>query len=453
MKVTVDTTGPCRKKLQVEFDAGEIQTEYDESLAVYAKHGRVKGFRPGRAPLEMIRRQYDKQILEGLREHLLAKGYQQAMKEHGFEPIAEMNLEESELKAGQPFSYSVTLDVAPQFDLPAYKGLEVDTRKVEIADEAVTEAVDRYLEGTGKYEDVTEPRPVQANDMVAVDYDATVDGRPMAEVSGKAKDLASGRDFWVIASEEYSFLPGFGPQLAGLKPGESKEISVAFDEQSPIEDLRGRTGVFHATVKKIRARKKSALDEALFQSLGVKDEAELRETFRRMLAREADSQERARRRNQVLDTLMKTAAVDVPESEARTETNHIVYEMVNENVRRGVPEKEIRDNIGKITESAQAAAADRVKLRYLLRRIAREEKIAVTDAEVTSLMAAQAMRSGHRTAKEWLQAAKLKEKDVRKGLREDLMTTKTIDFLLASATLTGEGAAAPRQDPDKEAKA
>jgi trigger factor len=227
----------------------------------------------------MIRRQYDKQILEGLREHLLAKGYQQAMKEHGFEPVAEMNLEESELKAGRPFSYSVTLDVAPQFDLPAYKGLEVDTRKVEIADEAVTEAVDRYLEGTGKYEDVTEPRPVQANDMVAVDYDATVDGRPMAEVSGKAKDLASGRDFWVIASEEYSFCRG-SDRSWRPEAGESKEISVAFDEQSPIEELRGRTGVFHATVKKIRARKKPALDEALFQSLGVKDEAELRETFR-----------------------------------------------------------------------------------------------------------------------------------------------------------------------------
>ena len=114
-------------------------------------------------------------------------------------------------------------------------------------------------------------------------------------------------------------------------------------------------------------------------------------------------------------------------------------------MRRGVSEKEIRDNISKITESAQAAAQGRVKLRYLLERIAREEKITVADAEVSGLMAAQAMRSGHRTAKAWLQATKLKEKDVRSSLKQDLMTSKTIDFLLANAKLTGEGAKAPAQ--------
>ncbi len=441
MNVVVENTGPCRKLLKVEFTAEEVQQEYDESLSVYVKHGRVKGFRPGKAPLDMVRRQYDKQILEGLHDHLLAKGYQAAMKEHGFDPIAEMGLEQAELKAGQPFSFSVTLDVEPQFELPGYKGLEVEAKKVEIGEDAITQAIDRYLENTGKYEDVTEDRPVKEGDMVGVDYTATVDGQPMADLSEKAKSLAVGTDFWVIANEEYSFLPGFGPQLTGLKVGESKDISVAFDEQSPIEELRGKTGVFAATVKKIRSRVKPAMDEALFKSLNVKDEAELRETFRGLLSREAESQERSRRRSQLIDGLMKAATLDIPESEAHSESNRIVYEMVDDNARRGVPEQEIRDNIAKITESAKTAAQGRVKLRYLLKRIAQEEKLAATDAEVTALMAAQAMRSGHRTAKEWLTAAKLKEKDVRDGLRQDLLTSKTIDFLLEHAKLTGEGAA------------
>lgn len=445
MKVTVDTTGPCRKKLQVEFEAQDVQAEYDESLEMYVKHGRVKGFRPGRAPLEMIRRQYDKTILEAVRDRLLAKGYQQAMKDHGLQPITESELTESELKAGQPFTFSVTLEVEPTFDLPVYKGLEVEAKTVQISDEAVTQAIDRYLEARGKYEDVSDPRPVQANDMVAVDYTATVDGTPMAEVSEKAKELATGSDFWVIASEEYSFLPGFGPQLVGLKPGESKDISVVFDDQSPIEDLRGKTGVFQTTVKKVRVRKKAEMNAELFEMMKVKDEPELRESFQGMLEREAQSQEDARRRDQVLDAVMKGATIEVPESEIRRESNSMVYEMVQENMRRGVSEKEIRDNISKITESAQAAAQGRVKLRYLLERIAREEKITVVDAEVSGLMAAQAMRSGHRTAKAWLQATKLKEKDVRSSLKQDLMTSKTIDFLLANAKLTGEGAKAPAQ--------
>ncbi|MDD2240611.1 MAG: trigger factor [Kiritimatiellae bacterium] len=451
MKVTVESTGPCRTKLQVEFGAQEVQAEYDESLAVYVKHGRVKGFRPGRAPVEMIRRQYDQTILESVRERLLAKGYQQAMKEHDIEPITESELTESELKAGLPFSFSVTLEIEPKFELPVYKGLDVEAKTVQVTDEAVAEAIDRYLESRGKYEDVADPRPVQANDMVAVDYTATVDGAPMADVSEKAKDLATGSDFWVIASEEYSFLPTFGPQLVGMKPGDTKDISITFDDQWPIEELRGKTGVFQATVKKVRVRQKAKMDAALFETLKVNDEADLRKSFKEMLEREAQSQEDARRRDQVLDAVMKGATIEVPASQVQREANSMVYEMVQENMRRGVSEKEIRDNIGKITESAQSAAGGRVKLRYLLERIAREEKIPVLDAEVSSLMTAQAMRAGHPTTKAWLQAAKLKEKDVCSSLKQDLLVSKTIDFLLANAKMTGDGAAVPAQK--KEAKA
>ena len=440
MKVTVENAGPCRKSLKVEFSGEEIQKEYDESLAVFAQHGRVKGFRPGKAPLEMIRRMYDKQILEGLHEHLLAKGFQQALKEHKLNTVAEYDLQKSNLKAGEPFSFSLAVDVEPDFELPAYKGIEVDAKKVEISDDAVTQALDRYLENMGKYEDLAEARPVKEGDMVAVDYTATVDGKPMAEVSEKAKGLATGADFWVIANEEYSFLPAFGPQLVGLKIGDAKDVSVTFDGQSPIEELRGKTAVFASTVKKIRARTKPALNDELFKQLGAKDEADLRATFKNMLQGEADRQEMARRRNLLIESLMKNAVLDVPESEEHDESHRIVYEMVEENTRRGVPEQEIRDNIAKISESAKTAAKDRVKLRYLLKRIAHEEKIEATDAEVTALLNAHALRSGAKSAKEWLQRAKLKETEVRKGLRADLLTTKTIDALMGHAKLTGAGA-------------
>ena len=441
MKVTVENAGPCRKSLKVEFSGEEIQKEYDDSLAVFARHGRVKGFRPGKAPLEMIRRMYDKQIVEGLHEHLLAKGFQQALKEHKLNTVAEYDLKKSELKAGQPFSFSLAVDVEPDFELPTYKGIEVDAKKVEISDDAVTQALDRYLENMGKYEDLAEARPVKEGDMVAVDYTATVDGKPMAEVSEKAKGLAAGTDFWVIANEEYSFLPAFGPQLVGLKVGDAKDISVTFDGQSPIAELRGQTAVFAATVKKIRARTKPALNEELFKQLGVKDEADLRATFRNMLQGEADRQEMARRRNLLIESLMKNAVLDVPESEEHEESHRIVYEMVEENTRRGVPEQEIRDNIGKISESAKKAAQDRLKLRYLLKRIAREEKIEVADAEVAAVLGQYAQRAGAKSVKEWLQRSKLKEAEVRKGLRADLLTTKTIDALMGHAKLTGAGAA------------
>jgi len=465
MNITLENTGPCRKLLKVEFSAEEIQKEYDESLTMYAKHGTVKGFRPGKAPRDMVRRLYDKKILEGLDEHLLAKGFHQAMKEHKIDSVAELDLQKSELRADAPFTFSLTLDVAPEFELPTYKGLEVEAKKVEIADEAITKAIDHYRESTGKYEDLKDTRPVKANDMVAVDYTATVDGKPMADLSEKAKSMATGTDFWVIANEEYSFLPAFGPQLVGLKIGDSKEISVEFNDQAPIEELRGKTGVFASTVKNIRERVLPPMDEAFFKSVQVKDEAELRETFSGLLKKEADGQEMSSRRDQLIGALLKAVSFDVAESEIESESQKIVYEMVQENTRRGIPETEIRENLAKISESAKTAAKDRLKIRYLLKRIAKEEKLSITDAEVSSLMNAHAMRSGSPTAKDWLKKANLKEKEVRSSLRGDLLTSKTIDFLMMAAKLTGSGAeeekaeskkAEPKkvekEEPKKEAK-
>ena len=170
MKVAVENAGPCRKQIKVEFTAEEIQKEYDESLAVFAKLGRVKGFRPGKAPMDMIRRMYDKQILEGLHDHLLATGFRQALKEHKLETVAEYDLQKSPLKPDAPFSFSITVEVEPDFELPAYKGIEVEAKKVEVSDDAVAQAIDRYRENAGKYEDLAAPRPVQAGEWQGKDW-------------------------------------------------------------------------------------------------------------------------------------------------------------------------------------------------------------------------------------------------------------------------------------------
>ncbi len=447
MKVTFENEGPCRRKLTVEFPADEVQKEYDESLAVYVKQAKIKGFRPGKAPVEMIRRQYDKDICSGLRDHLLAKGYHQALKEHKFKSVAEMDLQQSDVAPGQPYSFTLTLDVEPEFELPAYEGLKVEAKKVEVGDDAVTQAMDRYLEGMGKYLDVEEDRPVKENDMVAVDYTATVDGKPMTDFSDKAKGLGEGKDFWVIANQEYSFIPEFGPQLVGMKVGDSKDISITFGDSGPIPELNGKTAVFSTTVKKLRVKQKPEMNEEFFKSMDVKDEAELREVFKGILQREAERTEMSRRRSELLEKLRDSVQFDVPESEVQEETNHIVYDMVNENVRRGVAEQEIRDNLSKLTDSAKAAAVDRIKVRYLLDRIAEKEHITVSDAEVTAMLEAHAQQS-HMSLKDWLQHIKRKEVDMRRAMRKDLRSDKTVALLLDKAEWTGEGAP-PKAKPEK----
>lgn len=442
MNVTVETQGPCRKLLKVEYSAEEVQAEYNEWLQVFQNQAEVKGFRPGKAPRDVVQRFYDKHIREQMRDPLIGKGYQQAVKEHHLkDPVAEMDLQQSELKAGQPFSFSMVVDLAPEFELPPYQGLEIEAKKVEVADEAVTKAIERYRENTGEFEEVTEERPIQVNDMVAVDYVATVDRQPMGEFAEKAKELSADMDFWVMVNEEFSFLPGFAAQLVGLKVGDSKAIDVSFDAASaPVEELKGKTAVFQTTVKKIKVRTPRAMDAEFFKSMGVTNEAELRDTFRGLLEGEAHREEIKRRRDELLGKLLKLVQFDLPESQVQEETLQVVYEVVGENSRRGVPEEEIRKQLDQIEKSAAVTAKERLKVRFLFERIAAQEHITVTETEVTKRLSNLAQYSGAKDIAAWLQTMNQKEKDVRQNVRRDILNAKVIEFLMEAATLVGAGA-------------
>jgi trigger factor len=440
MNVSVESTGPCRKLLKVDFEQEEVLKEYEDSLAAYARQVRIKGFRPGKAPLNLVRRQYDKAILSGLDERLVARGFHELLKQHPMKVVRELKLNKTELKPELPFGVELEVEVAPEFELPEYKGIEVEARKVSIAEEAVTQAIDEYLESVGKFEDAPEGAEVRAGDMAAVDYAATVDGQPMESLSEKARQLATAEDYWVIANEAYSFLPTFGPQLVGMKPGDAKDVSVTFDDQAPIEELRGKTATFATTLKKVRVRAKPPMDQKLFDSLHVKDEAELRAMFAQELDRRAREEEDTRRTHAIVEKLIADATFDLPPSEVQEQVNSIVYDLVEQNARRGVPEQEIRESVGKITEAAQSLAVSRLRMKYIGDAIAEKEKLRVSQAEVDRVMLAHAMQAGHRDVKSWLKSIKAKETQLRNGLQSEMLRSKVMNFLKSQARYTGEGA-------------
>ncbi len=449
MKASVENSGPCRKKISVEFSAEEVDNEYKDSLQYYQRNGTIKGFRPGKAPEAMIRRAYDKQILQVLQEHFLALGFQKAVTEHKLQAVAEYDLQQSPLATGQPFFFSLTVDVAPEFDLPEYKGIVIETKAIDIAEEAVTQALNGYLKRQSQFEDLAGTVVVEADDVVAVDYTGTLDGAVPEDLSAEMKDLISATDRWVVANEEDSFLPEFGPQLVGAKVGETRDITIQFGPDAYPDALRGKRGIFTTTVKKIRRRKLPVLDEAFFQNHGVKDEAELRGVFRSVLRNEAEAQEQRRRKELVESQLLqKVADLDLPESEEYETHNNLIYSIVNENLQRGVKEQEIRDNLDKISTSAKEAARNQLKLRYLLQRIAVEEGVTVANAEVENVLMRYALRA-RKTVKEFIRTEKLNETKLRRDIRNNLRNEKVLYAVLGHAQLTGPGAMAAAPKPEE----
>ena len=442
MKVSIEEVGVCEKKIVIEFDESDVQKAYDSTFALFAKQASIKGFRPGKAPREMVVRRYGADILKYAREDLEAKGFSKCLKDNPMEVIGERDFERKGFASpSDPYTVSLVVSVSPDVPAPDYKGLPLEARKVAVTDEAVQQTVDRLRKDRGEFKDAPDGTPAQAGDLVQIDYTATSGGKSLADLGPKAKSLAEHKDFWVMTDEEYSFIPGFGPQLVGLKSGDAKTVEITFPADAAIEELRSVPASFAVTVKKVRSHAPAELDEKFFASFQVKDEAELRSTIRTSLERAAQRDERARVRDAAIEALLaKAGPVECSAAETERETNRLVYDLAAQNLRNGVSEKDLRDQLPRITEEARKAAGRSLSARHLLDAVAKAEEITVNDAAVDMEERIEAYAAGAASVKALAKAHGISPETLRERTRERIRQRLAIDAILRNAAWSGDGA-------------
>jgi trigger factor len=432
MKCTIEEVGPCRKKLNIEFTAEEVGAELAEAIQAFSKGAKIPGFRPGRAPAAMVQRHYSKEIAEEIRDRLVARGYHDAVNENKLAVAELLDVTEAQYVAGQPLSYSVTVDVPPQIELPDYKGIALTGTKVAVRDDEVEGTLKGMLERQAKFEDVT-GRAVQKGDLVQVDYVGTSEGRPVAEVAPGAAGLGKMDGYWMLVEDEHALLPGLGEALIGANAGETKQVVVKFPAEFGRKELAGKTADYTVSIKAIRERKLPANYESLLKPFGVADEAQLRERIRKDLEVLKQDNEQRKRRDATAQWLLSNVIFDVPESIVQRETQNTVYDVVSQNVRRGIAQTEIEAHRGEIFETAKRTASSEVKLRYILHKVAEVENLDVNAAELEAEIGRLATQSRLTP----LQARTQLQKNGRlDGLREMLKRDKALDFVLAQAKVT-----------------
>ena len=432
MKCTTEELGPCRRKLNIEFTAEEAGAEFKEVLAGFAKAARIPGFRPGKAPAAMVQRHYGKEIAEEIRDRLVARGYHGAIEQTKLDVVEVLDLTEAKYAAGQPLTFSVTVDVPPQFETPNYKGIALAGRKVEVKDDEVENTLKGMLERQAKFEDVT-GRPVQKGDLVQVDYAGTSEGKPVAELAPAAAGLGKMDGYWMLVEEEHALLPGLALALVGAAAGETKQAEVKFPADFSRKELAGKTASYTVTVKAIRERKLPATYESLLKPFGVENEAQLRERVQKDLLTLKTDQEQRQRRDAAAKYLLDNAKFEVPESVVQRETQNNVYDVVSQNIRRGIAKEEIETHRGEIFEAAKRSATDDIKLRYILHKIAEAESMDVSAAEVDAEI--QKIAAQSRMTPQQARTALVKNERME-GLRDALRRDKALDFVLSQAKVT-----------------
>ena len=429
MNITVENLAPCKKLLRVEVDAKAVDEAFDAMTKNYQKQAALPGFRPGRAPRDLVLKKYEADINDEVKRKLIGDNYRKALEDKKISVLGHPDIEEIQFGRGQNLQFAATIETAPEFQLPEYKGLPVKRENKSVTDADVERALTLLAQQHVKFETVA--RELKMGDVAVVNYTGTCDGRPIIATAPTAKGLTEQKNFWVEIAPD-TFIAGFAEQLIGAKAGDKRAVNVDFPADFVTKELAGRKGVFEVEIVEVKEKVLPPIDEELAKKYGAENLEKLHEGVRRDLENELKYSQARAVRGQIVDALLAGANFELPETAVAHETRNVVYNIVQENSKRGVPRELIEKQKEEIYSTAARSAKERVRLAFLVQRIAGQEKIAVTQEEV--LKRAQSLAAMYQIPLEKF----IKDLQKRNGVNElfdQIAHEKVLDFLEMNAKI------------------
>ena len=432
MKVEVENQPHCVATLKIELPPEQVSKEWDAIANSLAAQARIPGYRPGKAPKRVIEAKFRKDIQDELTKKLVSKSYHEAIAEKQLRVVSLTNLEDVEFGDDRSMRFRATVVTAPEFELPDYKGIPLQLPDTKVSEEEIDAAVERLREQSADFVDVPE-RGLAMEDFAVLDFEGTIEGKPIAELAPNAsRNLQGGKKFWLRLAAD-NFLPGFVEQLIGQKPDETRSIKVEFPADFPVAEAAGKTAEYQVTLKEIKQRVLPPLDDVFAAKwMPEKTLADLRQALEHQIEHEKGHElERARER-QVVQFLSERIQFELPPNLLKQETRNALAELVQRNRERGVPDDALKEKEEELIRMASGLAAHRLKTNFILHRIAEQEKIQVTRADLDETIRHQAMH--HNITPEKMRQ-EIEKNDGMNGLVEQVLLGKTIDFLGSNATI------------------
>ena len=430
MNVEVESLPNCIASMRVELPPDRVTKEWEEIVQGFRQYARIPGFRPGKAPQNVVEVKFRKEIQEELTKKLVSETTREAIRDKGLKVLSISSVEDVEFTPEKSLRFTATLVTSPEFELPDYKGIPVKVPSEEVTEEEINRTIGGLRERHATFSDVT-GRTLETGDFAVIDYSTTLDGKPLLEVEPKApKMLGGGKDFW-IKLEEATFLKGFSDHLVGQAVVETREFDLAVPEEGAIAELANKQLHFAVALKGI---KKMELPEANdeFADHVVKGTTmeTLREKVKEQLAHEKSHKIEASKQNQIIEFLVSRVDFELPQSYVKDETRRIMSEIVHQNQLRGVTEEVLRNNQKDIVNTASRNAKDRLKANFILTRIAEKEGVEVDGAELRERI--HALAHQYRVTEQKMKAD-LEKNGLLSQVREEVLIGKVLDFLTSNA--------------------
>jgi trigger factor len=424
--------------MRVEVEPAKVEETFDEILRQFQREAKFQGFRPGKAPKEMVAKRYETEIQDEVKRKLITDSYRQAIADQKITPVLAPDIEEVQFSRSQPLHFVATVETAPDFPMPEYKGLPARRELGGATPEDIERALNLFRERQKTF--LTVDRPLKKSDVAVVNYAGTCDGKPISEIAPTAKGLTQSKGFW-IEMEKDSFLNGFAAQLLGAKAGDKRTVTIEFTADFVIPALAGKKGVYEVEVIEVKEKVLPELDQKFAESWGAKDLEALREGVRADLQNEWNQSQSRKIRQQVSQALLQNIQCDLPEAVLADETRNLVYTIVSDNQQRGVPKEALDAEKDNIYATASAMARDKVKAMFVFQRIAEKEGIRVEQGDIFARL--QALATENKMTVEKLFQELDKNHRIEAVIHRPILNDKVINLLVQYAKIE-DVPAAPR---------
>ena len=424
MNVDIKDAGIARKIATVSFDSDEVSNHESKVCQELGKLISIPGFRKGKAPSNVIRKKYAKELREELTRKVSTVAYEAVLEQKDIKIFSVLKVDPGELSSSMAASVEVTVDVEPEFDLPKYKEYELTVEPTDVSDEDITKELDAIREQRASF-DVVE-RAVQKGDYVKCSYEGMLEDKPVADLVPEKPMYGKQANTWEEAGNQTGMgVDAIADGVIGMSVGDKKEVNATFAKDFEVEALANKSVSYQVEVHEIREKKAPSLDDEEFlNSLKIESLDELKEKVTEQIKVRKEQENQNLKRKQITQKILDMNDFPLPQQAVEDESKAIFQNRIQQASRQGVKPEEIEKNRDDWWKESQTQGQARVKLTLVLSKIAEEEKVTVENEDLAQAATREAMMRREEPTKFIKELTQ--DRNRLNRLREDIVYDKTL---------------------------
>ena len=433
MNLSIKEAGTARQIATVTFDAEEIQTKEKEACNEIGKVANIPGFRKGKAPSNVIRKRFSKELNDELTRKLSTEAYESIMENKDFKVYSILKVEPGSIDTNSGTSVDITYDIEPEFEIPDYENFQVTTEPVEVTDEDIDKELDAIREQRSTFEEVD--RIAQEGDYIKCSYEGMLDGSPVSDLVPDKPMYGKQSNTWEEAGESKGMgVDAIAKGVVGMKKGDKKEVEAKFDKDFEVPPLAGKTIKYNIEVHEVREKKSPEMNEEFLQTLKVENLQELKDRVATDLENRKKRDIQNSKRSQITKKFLEISDFPLPQQAVEDESNIIFQSKAQQAIQRGAKQEDIESKKDELWKEAKVQGEARVKLTIILGKIAEKEKVEVSNEDLARAATQEAMMQ-RKDPTAYIKELSQNRQQLHR-LRQDILHDKTLELVADKAKET-----------------